>query len=372
MILTANLELKNFSVLLQRQLISFLIVLTIPCLTVASAKDVVDFRNPKIHYMGRVSMKNDAAELTWTASSVVVNFEGTVAKATLSDDSGNDRIDVVVDDNVIATLQPETGKKEYILAENLPSGKHKLEIFKRTEYEMGRLYFYNLSVDGKLLNPPNYEHKIEFYGNSITCGYAIEDKEGKDRGTAEFENGFKAYANQTARNLNAEVSVIAKSGIGVVISWFDYVMPDIFNRVAAKDPTLLWDFTKYKPDVVVVNLFQNDYWLLNNPQHEQFKARFGTTRPTAEFVINAYQNFIKNIRREYPRAKIICALGSMNATEDKSPMPGYISQAVAGMNDNNIITHFFPYKNTPGHPSEAEQKMMADDLTAFIKTTMKW
>jgi hypothetical protein len=200
---------------------------------------------------------------------------------------------------------------------------------------MGTLQFYSIAVDGKVLPPPAYKHRIEFYGNSITCGYAIEDTEGKDRGTYEFENGYKSYANITARNFNADYRSISKSGIGVVISWFNYVMPDIYDRVAAHDSIAKWDFKKFTPEVVVVNLFQNDSWIVKLPDHEQFKAHFGKTPPTDGFIIKSYQKFITSIRGKYPQAKIICALGSMDATKQGSPWPGYIQKAVAGLNDKS-------------------------------------
>src|SRR3954471_20021424 len=104
-------------------------------------------------------------------------------------------------------------------------------------------------------------------------------------------------------------------------------MPDIYNRLAANDGNVLWDFSRYSPEVVVVNLFQNDAWLVKNFKHEQFKAHFGTTPPTPEFIIKSYQDFISKIRGKYPNAKIICALGSMDATQNGSPWPGYIEKA---------------------------------------------
>ncbi|RFZ84867.1 electron transporter RnfD [Mucilaginibacter terrenus] len=352
----------------------YLLFLLLAAGTACKADTVVPFNDPNIHYMGRIGMTADAAKLTWTASSVVINFTGTGAKATLSDDTGFDFVTVVVDGKVMTTLQPKKYMQEFVLASGLNEGKHKLELFKRTEYDMGTLMFYKFTLDGdgKILPPPAYKHRIEFYGNSITCGYAIEDKEGKDRGTYEFENGYKSYANITARHFNADNYCIAKSGIGVVISWFDYVMPDIYDRVAAHDSTAKWDFTKYTPEVVVVNLFQNDSWLVLKPEHEQFKKLFGDTPPTAEFIVKRYQEFIGKIRSKYPSAKIICALGSMDATKKDSPWPGYIEKAVGNMKDKNIYTHFFPYKNTPGHPSEKEQQEMADSLIGFITKKMKW
>jgi hypothetical protein len=311
-------------------------------------------------------------ELSWSASSIVINFNGTGAKAVLKDEKHNNFITVIADDKVVATLQPDSTKKEYTLVSGLAPGPHKLELFKRTEYDMGRLWFYNITVEGKVLPPPVYKHKIEFYGNSITCGYAIEDTTGKDRGTYEFENGFKSYATITARHFNADYYSISKSGIGITVSWFPYVMPDVYNLIYANDRSSLWDFKKYTPELVVVNLFQNDSWITKLPDNDQFKARFGNTPPTAEFIINAYQEFIATIRGKYPKAKIICALGSMDATRKGSEWPGYIEKAVARLNDKQIYTHIFPYKNTPGHPSAKEQQAMADDLIGFIKAKIGW
>lgn len=323
--------------------------------------------------MGRIALTDSVAQLTWTASSVLINFEGTTAKATLKDNTGMDRVTVVVDGKVTNTaIQPAVNPTEYTLVTGLPKGKHRLELFKRTEYDMGTLSFYSFNLDGKILPPPNFAHKIEFYGNSITCGFAIEDTEGKDRGTAEFENGYKSYANLTARHFDAYYHSISKSGIGFLISWFNYTTPDIYDRVDAHDPIAKWDFKKYTPELVIVNLGQNDAWLTQNKDHPEFKRLFGITPPAPEVIIKAYQKFITSVRGKYPKAKIICALGAMDATKEDSPWPGYIEKAVAGLNDKGIYTHFFTYKNTPGHPSEKEQQMMADDLIGFIKKTFKW
>jgi hypothetical protein len=352
--------------------IAFFLSLAFACAS-CGAQTITKFNNQNIRFMGRIALTDSAAQLTWTASSVLINFEGTAAKATLKDNTGLDRVTVVVDGKVTNTaIQPAQIPTEYTLVSGLPKGKHRLELFKRTEYDMGTLSFYSFNLDGKILPPPNFAHKIEFYGNSITCGFAIEDLEGKDRGTAEFENGYKSYANITARHFNAYYHSISKSGIGFLISWFDYTTTDIYDRVNAHDSTVKWDFKKYTPELVIVNLGQNDAWLTKNTEHPQFKKLFGTTPPTPEVIIKAYQKFIATVRGKYPKAKIICALGAMDATKEGSPFPGYIEAAVARLHDKNIYTHFFPYKNTPGHPSEKEQQAMADDLIGYITKMFKW
>ncbi|RYU92192.1 electron transporter RnfD [Mucilaginibacter terrigena] len=335
------------------------------------AQTLVNFNNPRIHYMGRIPMRDSTAELSWTAASVIINFNGTAVKATMNDENGQNYYNVVVDGKVTKVLRLDKGKKEYELIAGLPKGNHRLQLFKRSEYDWGRTWFYGLNINGSLLAPPTFKHKIEYYGNSITCGMANEDTTGQDRGDSDYENGYASYANLTARHFDADFSSISKSGIGIVISWFDYVMPDIYDQAYAHDKAK-WDFSKFSPELVIVNLFQNDSWLTKNKDYPEFKRLFGTTPPTPEYIISHYRDFIKNIRAKYPKAKILCALGSMDATREGSEWPGYIQKAVAGLHDKEIYTHFFPYKNTPGHPSVKEHQDMADDLIAYITKTFKW
>jgi hypothetical protein len=339
------------------------------------AQVIVKSDDPRIHYTGRIDKKDDAMILAWPGTSLNINFTGTSIKAVLSDQHGENYYNVIIDGKVTIKLLLDKVKKEYTLAENLPQGKHNLELFKRTEWTMGKTFVYQLILDDKakvLPASPTKKHKIEFFGNSITCGYAVEDSSGKDRGTAPYENNYVSYAAITARYFNAEYYCIARSGIGVTISWFPQTMPEMYDLIDGNDKTRKWDFAKYQPDVVVVNLFQNDSWLVKQPNHAEFKARFGTTAPTETQIISAYSDLVRNIRGKYPKAKIICALGNMDATQAGSAWPGYIQKAVAGLADNKIYTCFFPYKGTGGHPNGKEQQAMADQLISFIDQHIKW
>ncbi len=62
----------------------------------------------------------------------------------------------------------------------------------------------------------------------------------------------------------------------------------------------------------------------------------------------------------------------MDATKQGSPWPGYIVKAVANLHDKKITTHFFPFKNTPGHPARSEQQAMADDLISYMEKNIRW
>jgi hypothetical protein len=324
--------------------------------------------------MGRIIFTPDAAELIWSGSSATISFNGTGVKATLKDEGGENYFKVIVDGNVLPDIHPDTLKHSYTLVAGLPKGKHTLQLFKRTEWVMGNTWLYNFELDSNsTLTPPlTKKRKIEFYGNSITCGYAVLDTAGKDRGSAPFEDNYLSYAAITARYFNAEYSCIARSGIGVLVSWFPQIMPEMYDLLDPSDSASKWDFSKYTPDIVVINLFQNDSWIVLKPDQPEFKHRFDTTAPTAERIVAAYQKLVQNIRNKYPQAHIICALGNMDATKQGSPWPGYIEKAVSNLHDKKMTTHFFPYKNTPGHPSQSEQQAMADDLINYIEKNIKW
>ena len=341
-----------------------------------SKKTFVPVNDEHIRYEGRIKFKSEKeAEFYWTGTSVKINFEGTGVGAYLKDERAENWYNIIIDSDSIYKIKVDTARKLYTLAKNLKKGNHTLEIFKRTEWDKGKTWFFGLELEkgGKLLKAPERKtRKLEFFGNSITCGYGNEDYSGNDSGGGTFENGYLTYAARTARHFNAETHYTAKSGIGITVSWFPMIMPQMYNRLDPTDENSKWDFKAFTPDVVVINLFQNDSWIVEKPDYETFKLMFGTKKPTEDFIVNAYYEFVKTIRNTYPNAQIICALGSMDATREGSPWPGYIEKAVSKMNDKKIYTHFFPFKNTPGHPNVEEQKVMADDLIKFMESNIKW
>ena len=168
------------------------------------------------------------------------------------------------------------------------------------------------------------------------------------------------------------ITCTSKSGIGIMVSWFPLIMPEMYDRLDPTDSTSKWDFTKFTPDIVVINLFQNDSWIVNLPNNEQFKYRFGTKAPDEDFIVKSYKDFVASIRNKYPEAKIICTLGNMDATKEGSPWPGYVQEAVNQLKDSKIYTLFFKYKNTGGHPKVNEQKAMAESLIKFIEDNIGW
>ncbi len=353
----------------------WVLILCLSTKVVEAQSKFIPHNHPRIFYQGRIMHKQDAAILSWPGSSATIVFNGTSMSATLKDNDTANYYNVIVDGEVIKRFHTDTIKQSYLLVHNLPKGKHTLQLFKRTEWEMGKTSFYGFETEKqtKILPKTNsLKRKIEFYGNSITCGYANEDSSGQDSWHGYFENNYLTYAAITARHFNAQYSNVSKSGIGVLVSWGQMIMSEMYDRIDAKDSVAKWNFSKYTPDVVVIDLFQNDSWLTKMPDHAQFKKRFGTKAPTPDEIVAAYKNFIKTIRSKYPQAHIICALGNMDASKEGAPWPGYIENAVSQLKDAKVYSLIFKYKNTPGHPNIAEQKSMSDSLVAFIEEKIRW
>jgi hypothetical protein len=342
---------------------------------VSAQKKFIKFNHPQIQYEGRIVFSDSTACLNWSGSAISMNFKGSEISAILKDADTSNYYSVILDDKVISKINLETNKKKYLLASGLSKGNHKIQLFKRTEWGKGQTFFYGFETNAKVKivskSKPK-KRKIEFFGDSITCGYGNEDSTGKDSKTGHFENNYLTYAAMTARYFDAQYSCIANSGIGIMVSWFPNIISDIYDLTDPHDKKTKWNFNQYTPDVVVINLFQNDSWLVNQPKNPEFITKFGTQKPSEDFIVKSYENFVKTIRVKYPNASIICALGNMDATKESSKWPGYIKKAADNLNDKKVYTHFFKYKNTPGHPRVNEQKAMADSLIAFINQNIKW
>lgn len=334
----------------------------------------IPFNDAHLTYQGRIMKTSDATVLCWSGNSVAIHFKGTSLAAVIKEADTANYYNLIVDHQLKGKLHFDTEKKSYTLVKNLPAGAHQVALFKITEWDKGKTYFYGfeLNKDEKVLAPkPLPKRKIEFYGNSITCAYGV-DAPLHDSPLGYFENNYESYAAITARHFNAQYSCISKSGIGIMLSWFPIIMPEMYDRTDPTDSNSKWDFSKYTPDVVVINLFQNDSWLVNKPEHPEFKHRFGTKKPTEDFIIQSYQDFVKTIRAKYPKAQIICMLGNMDITRKGSTWPSYVQKAVSNLNDKKIYTLFVPFKESSGHPSVKEQEALAQGLIDFMTKNIKW
>ena len=337
-------------------------------LTITSA------RSGAMRFVGRVdSTDTGLVRIYWPGTAMHFRFSGRNAAIQLKDQKGENYLNVVVDGGEPSVVKLDSLKHWYDLATDLPKGEHTISIFKRTEWNHGEIDVFALRADGTFLEAPKPTGRIiEFFGNSISTGYANQDFSGNDKPDGMKTNNYTAYTAVTARALDADMICTAKAGIGVLVSWIPLIMPEMYDRLDPRDSTSHWDFEKVTPDIVVINLLQNDSWIVEKPNYVEFKHRFGQKRPTEKDIVSAYKRFLTSIRKVYPNTPILCTLGNMDATKPGSLWPAYIQEAVKQMHDTHIDTLFFPYKGTAGHPHPKDHQQMADKLVPKIRAMMGW
>ncbi len=347
----------------------FLLLLLSSCSAIQGTEyKIIAASDDRIFYIGRVVKSDSIVKVSWPGTQVVIKFRGSFLAVTMDDKTGDNFYHVTIDGDSSFVLEAEKGKHTYVLLRNIEQGVHTVRLFKSTEYIFGSTEIYSFATDrsGDFLKAQS-PHKllIEFYGNSITAGLGNLHPSGSSF-NPQFEDNYMAYGAITARNLNADYVCIARSGIGLTVSWDSLIMPELFWRVDPFDTDIHWDFSRSEPNIVVVNLFQNDSWLVKRPDHPQYKLRFGSKKPDEEFFVNSYERFIDTLTVLYPKAEIICTLGPMSAVQPGSPWPGYIKKAVARLNNRRVHTFFFPYFVRKGHPTIKDHEQMAQMLTSFI------
>lgn len=330
----------------------------------------------RLQYTGRIDFSRPAAPvLSWPGTAIAASFSGTELAIDLDDQHGRNYFNVFIDGEQKAplVLQAEKGARRYLVAQGLAPGAHSFLLTKRTEGEEGATVFRGLALaDGGALlaPPPRPKHRIEFFGDSITSGMGNEAPfNGRDDIGAD-KNSYMSYALIAARQLGAEAHVTSQSGIGLMISWFPFTMPDFYDQLSAVgDNDSRWDFSRWTPEVVVINLLQNDSWLIGRDHKLQ-------PEPDEDARIEAYRAFVRRIRQLYPKAYIVCALGSMDATRPGSPWPGYVQAALARMREQDgerrIGSIFFDYTGYGQHPRVRQHQENAAKLAAFIRAKMGW
>jgi len=331
-------------------------------------------------YTGRVDFSKPSQPLlSWPGTSIKANFTGESLVILMDDANGKNYFNVILNgqDQFPAVISLQKGLHEYDLSYllfNQSNAVNQIEIYKRTEGLEGATHFLGLKLDdnARLLAPPKtLKRKIAFFGDSITSGMGNEGaNNGKDNVESE-KNHYWSYAAITARNLNAEFHSISLSGIGMMVSWFDFIMPQYFDQLsAAGNNNSKWDFSQWQPEVVVVNLGQNDSWLIDNEKSLD-------PAPTERDIIDAYKSFMLELQSAYPKAKFISALGSMDATKaERKHWVGYLKTAISELNKQNnhhpIDFIAFDFTGYQGHPRIAQHIQNADKLSAKIKSLMQW
>lgn len=342
--------------------------------------------------LGRTEVIDGTVWCAFSGTGVEFSYKGPALDVTIQGDgaafegSGNEaRVAVYV--NGERTIDEAVNSAEKVLnviTEDTGDSEVTVSIVKLSETAMSTIGIspLDLSNGGEVKPTAAKERKIEFIGDSITCGYGVDDEDKDHHFSTLTEDVTKAYAYKTAQALDADYSMVSISGYGIISGYTsdpskkvsEQTIPQYYtklgfsynkfaNTTAPQD--IEWDFSKFTPDVVVINLGTND---------DSYTK--GDSAKMQEYI-DGYRAFLETVREKNPDAEIFCTLGLMgqglcSAVEEML----YYYQQDTG--DEKV--HFVKLDVQDAslgyaadwHPVEANHEKAAETLTAEIKSVMGW
>ena len=328
-----------------------------------------------VTWYGRNSVTEDAVYFDYTAAGFSVRFIGSRLEMTFTSvNSSNPHRRVYLSASVDGTPYAEAevialDEPEKTVVLEMEPGEHTVTVLRRSEARYSRSALTSLSVDGSFLEAPaRPQRRIEFYGDSITCGYGnIASTAWEDFSTS-TEDGMQTYAFLTAEALDAECTVLAKSGIPVnqTIYGKSETIRDLASRAS------YYDFADYlpldKPDAVVIYGGVNDCsYLVGVGSSIEQKLR-------GDEFVGEYTALLTKLRQMYPDAVIVCCAGMYDETYYTEDL---ILAAMDAVKDEKILYCELPPGDPEdgigaGHPTVASHKKAAAVLTEFLKTNLNW
>ncbi len=251
--------------------------------------------------------------------------------------------------------------------------------------------------DGDFKSLPKRSLKLEFVGDSITSGEgtygAIYDMDWLPA----YMSYSRTYAGIIEKKLNAEVRMISQGGWGVYSGWDNdrtHNIPSIYTKVcgfAKGESDIKAGAQKeyipddWQPDAVIINLGTNDVSGFDQPPFfDPLSGKYnklsrnpdGTLKKEdTDKIEAAVSDFIKQIRKLYPKAYILWIYGMIGYE-----LAPFLSNAVYGYKeetlDNNVFYLTVP-ETLPGefgsrqHPGYESHKKIAAILADHLGKVLK-
>lgn len=364
---------------------------------------------PEIYFLGRNVDNADRLKsrtLFWNGSGFEVHFSGQELWALF--ESGYDTLEPWIAVYVNGILKSR---------EMIPHGKHWVclargidDTFERDirvikdsqpmkddQKHFLKIHKLALTKGGKFSSLSEHKMKIEFVGDSITTGSGLAGAVQDSDWIASQMSFCKTYAYRTAERLDADYRVMSQNGYGIVSAWNNnpyWVMPRFYEDVCSivEGPlyrklggTQKYDFSKWQPDFVVINLGTNDDVAFNETEWKDpvsgkiFKFNYDKNGNAFEEdgkkIFLGVQNFLKLVRSKNPDAKIIWAIGMMNLKYVKPYILEGVKAYKENSKDDKVYSLLFESmdcetededKGSNEHPGIKTHTLASDKLYDFI------
>ncbi len=341
-----------------------------------------------VRTIGRTMQAKDSLWLVHSGTGCEFTFTGTKATVKLKPDSSfmnrnnRARVAIYVNGERVVDGMVDQIEKVYTVWESDTAQECTVRVVKLSEapYSTIGISAIDVTCFDSIKPTADSGKLIEFVGDSITCGYGVDDLDASHHFSTTTEDASKTYAYKTAEKLGADYSLVSFSGYGIISGYSgdgqkktEQLVPDYYDKMGNSGGTYLgdfvaqemyWDFSK-QPDVIVINLGTNDASYVK-----------GDAAKKEEFT-KAYAAFLKQVREKNPEATVFCTLGIMGA-DLYSCIEDAANRYIAETGDDKVYTMRFDTQNSADgiaadwHPSEKTHEKAAQKLVAKIKEVMGW
>lgn len=350
----------------------------------------VVLNNENVKLVGRTHLIDDTLWLAFSGTGAEFEYEGKKLDITFVGDAsyggGADnqaRVAVYVDGARVVDEMINEAEKTVTAFENSEAKKVKVQIVKLSETAMSTVGVKAITIgEGETITPvAEKEYKIEFIGDSITCGYGVDDEVKEHHFSTTTEDVTKAYAYKTAQKLNADYSMVSISGYGIISGYTgngtkvsEQTLPQYYTKLgfsynqfadSVAPASVEWNFENYKPDVIVINLGTND------------NSYVGSKADRKQEYYDGYMAFLKEVRAKNPDAEIFCVLGLMGS-QLYPQIEEMVFNYTTETGDKDVHAFKLPTQDAANgyaadwHPVEANHEIAAQAMADEIAKVMGW
>ena len=320
-------------------------------------------------YSGRILNSSEGMKLITSASAVKADVYGdTVTVFLKSDDSIHHYVAVELNEEYKGRFRIYKDTLKFALPKK--DSANTITIFKETEAANGSIIFNGMRAR-KITKTPEEKPraKIEFIGDSITCGMGAEtsDKSCEEGEWFDQHSAYLAYGPVVARALEVDFEVNCVSGMGMYRNWNDEnepVMPEVYpylhlNGEHGKRAKI---DKENAPQIVSIALGTNDF-SLGDGEKERLPFNSNTFQQN-------YMEFIELIFKTYPETKIALISSPMLAGEEGKNLIEILREIQENLAERPIEIFEFETMDLRGcsnHPSVDDHKVMAEKLIPFYR-----
>lgn len=359
--------------------------------TVSVSENVVTATAENMKLVGRTHLIDNTlwcafsgtgVDFDYTGKKLDITFVGD--NAALGDVDNQARIAVYVDGERVVDQMIDALEKTITVFESDETDTVNVKVVKLSETAMSTVGIKPITLaDGETITPAAPKaHTIEFIGDSITCGYGVDDEVKEHSFSTTTEDVTKAYAYKTAQQLDADYSMVSISGYGIISGYTadpdkkvsEQSLPQYYGKIGfsynsfaggVKPQDVDWNFDSFTPEVIVINLGTNDdsYCQSDDAKKQEYT--------------DAYVEFIKEIREKNPDSTIFCALGVMGTNLCRSVMAA-VETYTEETGDDKVNYVTLPAQNgslgyaADWHPTAAQHDVAAETMVEAIREVMGW